>query len=186
MLDLPPNFGLRRLRGALGKFNGRKSAVDIGAHKGIWTKVMMGEFERVYSFEPVKENFDVLKEINFCSYQIALGDKAGSGGMIPGENTGMWHLTKDINSMGTNIEMLDSYNLTEIDFIKIDVEGYELHVLEGAKVTVNKYKPAILLEENGLCDRYGVTREDIWSYMGAIGYSNVANWQGDYLFINGH
>ena len=67
MKDLPKNFGLRRLRGALDVVDGRRTAIDIGAHKGIWTNVLMDEFESVHSFEPIKDNFDVLKKINPAS-----------------------------------------------------------------------------------------------------------------------
>jgi hypothetical protein len=45
---------------------------------------------------------------------------------------------------------LDDFNLGDIDYIKIDVDGYELNVLNGAKETINKYKPILVIEqENG-------------------------------------
>ena len=41
---------------------------------------------------------------------------------------------------------LDSFNLSGIDFIKIDVEGYELHVLSGGRETIAKNKPKLYIE----------------------------------------
>jgi len=182
--ELPKNFGLKRLKGALGVVEGRRTAIDIGAHKGIWTNALMDEFESVHSFEPIGENFSTLKKINPNSYQVALGEKIGVVGFLPGDNTGMWHITDNclLTQKICKMDTLDAYKIEDVDFIKIDVEGYELHVLEGSKKTIKKYKPDILLEENGLCERYGVTHDNIWGYMTSIGYENVNNWQADYLW----
>jgi len=180
--ELPRNFGLKRLKAALSHVKGSRVAIDIGAHKGIWTRVMMERFESVYSFEPVKDNFDTLKNINPHSYKVALGNHNGCGGMLPGNNTGMWHLTETDAKITTKIEELDSYAIDDVDFIKIDVEGYELHVLKGAEETIKKCRPDILLEENGLLTRYGVTPTDLWWHMESIGYENVGRFQDDYLW----
>jgi len=45
-----------------------------------------------------------------------------------------------------NVTTIDSYNFDKIDFIKIDTEGHELYVLEGAINTIEKYKPNIFIE----------------------------------------
>ena len=43
---------------------------------------------------------------------------------------------------------VDEFNFTDIDYIKIDVEGFEKKVLIGAKETILKYKPLIVIEQN--------------------------------------
>jgi hypothetical protein len=46
------------------------------------------------------------------------------------------------------VKTLDSYNFDKVDFIKIDVEGYEPEVLEGAKQLINRHRPIIFFEVN--------------------------------------
>ena len=67
--------------------------------------------------------------------------------IITAENTGHSHV--DTASIGTgSIPMyrLDSLNLPQIDYIKIDCEGYENTILRGAKETILKYKPIMVVE----------------------------------------
>ncbi len=48
-------------------------------------------------------------------------------------------------------EVLKSLNVSRVDFIKIDVEGFEGHVLRGAKQTLATYRPVVVLELNHWC-----------------------------------
>jgi len=59
-----------------------------------------------------------------------------------------------------------------------------LHVIEGGWCTIRDHNPAILLEENGLCQRYGVSRETIWAAMHDLGYELRAEFQSDYLWLS--
>jgi FkbM family methyltransferase len=180
--ELPASFGLSRLRNALTKITNRKTAIDIGAHKGIWTKVMMDEFDSVHSFEPIVSNYLTLKEINPDSYNVGLGEEESVAYFEPGYNSGMWHITDNATEFVSEIKPLDSYHFDDVDFIKIDVEGYELHVLKGAIETIAENKPAILLEENGLLPRYNVTHNELWKFMKRLGYKNTDRFQDDYFW----
>lgn len=181
MQDLPPNFGLRRLRAALDKTPGRRVALDIGAHKGIWTNVLLQEFDKVYSFEPIEDNFKYLVEINPLSYNVAIGDHRGSCSFASGHNTGMYHIDKFVGTYTVN--KLDDWHFEDVDFIKIDVEGYEQHVILGGLDTINRCKPAILLEDNGLTERYGVTSEELSKTLKDLGYKHEAAFQDDHLWL---
>ena len=71
---------------------------------------------------------------------------------------------------------IDNLNL-EPSLIKIDVEGDEQRVLEGAKNTINKFKPVIYLERNFEPDR--IPLDD---YMFWLGYKQVP--ENEFIYIN--
>lgn len=153
MRDLPDDFQLEHLNAALAFIKRKGVALDIGAHRGIWSKRMSQVFEEVHAFEPNIEMFEKFSpSLNVKKYNIACGYKTGRCGLQKGErNTGQTHCVE-----GDDIDVIDidSFDFKP-DFIKIDVEGMEFDVLRGAKKTVLKYKPLIMIEENGLCERYG-------------------------------
>jgi hypothetical protein len=61
--------------------------------------------------------------------------------------------------------------LTRVDFIKCDVEGAELHVLRGAKRTLEKFQPTVLLEnEDRLTQAFGYTPADVVQFLLDRGY----------------
>ncbi len=134
-----------------------KLAIDVGAHVGIWTSRLAKNFENVIAFEPLLKHIECHKKNcegldNIILNEVALSNKSGTATMT----------TKDINSgMSTMLETswiketyshtvetrtLDSYDLPKMDFIKIDVEGWEEQVLEGAMHTILKYKPIMYIE----------------------------------------
>ena len=74
-----------------------------------------------------------------------------------------------------------SENVSNIDFIKIDVEGYELDVLVGGKETINKFKPTMLIEINDMTlERQGVNRQQIFDWLTENNYiyRNIYKEQG--------
>lgn len=128
-----------------------RHAIDIGCRDGEYTRYLHKFFNHVYCFDYryrklFNKNIDTTKVTHF---QCALGKAheiikvSGSGsitsGSIPYEK---WH--------DEQIYTLDEFNLQDIDYIKIDVDGYETNVLRGAKNTIKKNSPLLILEqENG-------------------------------------
>ncbi len=141
--------------------------IDIGANIGYCTKVMskfVSESGKVYSIEPVKQTFELLKS-NIGSFKLrnvkplrfAVSNKEEMVKMeIPiyeslGKNyyearlVGDKEEFKDIFSVQS--KKIDSLFLDEnISFIKCDVEGHELEVFQGAKQFLKKVKPGWLVE----------------------------------------
>ncbi len=125
---------------------------DIGAHVGTTVVPLAKASRKVHAFEPVPENRKYLyknieqnKITNVEVHECALGAKEGTVTMVTPEptNTGAF----EIKEGGTvPLKTLDSLNLGYVDFIKIDVEGHEPEVFEGAKNTIEQYKPLIFFE----------------------------------------
>lgn len=130
----------------------RGLALDIGANVGLWSKDLCEYFDQVIAFEPVAEFRDCLiKNVTSDNLEIracALGDQDTQINMIvTAENTGHSHVdTASLGSGSIPMYRLDSLHLPKIDYIKIDCEGYENTILRGAKETILKYKPIIVVE----------------------------------------
>ena len=68
---------------------------------------------------------------------------------------------------------------TRIDFVKIDVEGGELHVLRGATKTLHRWKPVVIFEHGlGAADYYGASPEELWTLLDecGLGTSLMERW----------
>jgi FkbM family methyltransferase len=134
--------------------SGRRGlALDIGANVGLWSCDLCASFQRVIAFEPVADfRACLLKNVTYPNLEIkevALGAMNTTIEMIiTPENTGHSHV--DTNSYGQgSIPMitLDSLCLADVDYIKIDCEGFENNILSGAKHTILTCRPIIVIED---------------------------------------
>ena len=126
-------------------------AIDGGAHIGLTASVLAETFFLVYAFEPVQENYDCLKANvpeNVMTCRTALGDEATSCALkvAPGANSGCWHVA---GRGDIPMKTINSLNLFDVSFIKLDVEGFEGFALQGAIETLKEFKPVVLFEANG-------------------------------------
>ena len=131
-------------------------AVDIGAHVGIWTRRLAVSFCDVIAFEPLGKHIEC--HIKNCAglehiklHQVALSNENGHSLMTTKDNNSGMSTLGNAHFRETDKQMvetrtLDSYNLPKIDFIKMDVEGWEEQVLEGATETILKYRPRMYIE----------------------------------------
>ena len=168
-------------------------AVDVGAHCGSWTVALSERFEKVHAFEPFEKNFKYLHKNaghlqNVTLYRAALGCANFYASMVDGrENSGQSHITGVFDSpsldASVSVSPLDDYGLTRVDLLKIDAEGYELPVLQGARDTILKCSPVILVELNGLAARYGLTDEGVKSYLSGLGYVLFGSQNKDHVYV---
>jgi FkbM family methyltransferase len=140
---------------------GKKIAIDVGVYEGWFSYAMSRLFSKVYSFEI---NSGIAKCLTDCRLDnvelIDIGlsssfqettlyipffkgkPQFGWASLEPGNYPGAEsYLEKPVR-----IQPLDSFNIQEVDFIKIDVEGHELEVLKGACQTIRSNMPVILVE----------------------------------------
>ena len=127
-------------------------ALDIGANVGLWSRDLVKRFDTVIAFEPVAMFRECLTRNVFAKNlkinPIALGDQEGWIQMIITEgNTGHTHVDPKSKSGDTEIKRLDSLNLPVVDYIKIDCEGFEYRVLQGAQQTIRRCRPIVVIEQ---------------------------------------
>ena len=156
-------------------------AIDIGANVGVWSYWLSKYAKQVESFEPNPKIFNVLKNIkikNVNSYNIALSNKSGSVDLlVPKGSKGFSNQGASLSSIKVQGEhkrisieakCLDEYNFLDVDFIKIDVEGHEHEVIEGAQETIKKFKPTMVIEMEEKHNRIPI--EDQISSVEKLGY----------------
>lgn len=163
----------------------KKVAIQAGGNVGVWPKRLAKEFEAVYTFEPDPVNYECLKrnvpEDNVVMFNGGLGDTTGYVGMKLGTNNCGAHRIEGEGEVC--IFRIDAFYLKQCDLIQLDIEGYELQALKGAIETIQKFKPVIVIEENGLCENYGVKSGDTEKWLIEQGYQVAARNKRDIIFI---
>jgi FkbM family methyltransferase len=167
--------------------------VDAGAHVGQYTllaSAVVGPAGRVVAFEPHPVLNQVLRRnviragcANVAVSPLALGRAAGTGTLVlhPPDNFGASslrpgdaaaHRPRVPVEVATLDEALDRLGVPAVDLAKIDVEGAELDVLDGARGTLAANPGIVLvvefLRENPL--RFGHTVEDLQARLGELGF----------------
>lgn len=188
MHALPQDHDIRHLHAALRYVTDWSLAVDGGAHTGAWTRVMAERFERVHAFEPVPGNaYRIPTLANVTLHRAGLADVPRSLWLVPGpENEGQWHRYTREDPPQAAIEAstvrIDDLELPSCGLLKLDVEGMELHALKGAAVTIETFRPVVVVELNGLAERYGVTDADTEAWLGVMGYDRAERQNKDHIF----
>ena len=138
--------------------------VEVGANIGTHTMVLaklVGERGKVYAFEPQRIIFQTLcanmalnSVTNVYAYQMALSDAEGSV-LIPNirydreGNFGGVEIDKFTKGHPVPKIKLDNFSeIKKLDFLKIDVEGMEKEVLEGAKEMIMTFRPIMYIEND--------------------------------------
>jgi len=130
--------------------------VDVGASIGVWTEPLAKKGVTVHAFEPSPRPHQKLVHLarthpNIQVYPYALGDDCYNSKLNLHHGSGhnsivqkAWDFTG--HQMLVTVRTLDSFKLENVGLIKIDTQAYELQVLQGAKETIARDKPRLIIE----------------------------------------
>jgi FkbM family methyltransferase len=162
-----------------------RKAIDIGTNNGCNAIHYAEKFNWVECYEPTQlaqhlwHNTIRDNQVNNVSLHTeALGEYTGNTSIIihklNGGHNHLLHTDKNPRARGAitrqvqqvSLRTLDSYNWTEIDFIKIDVEGYEYFILQGAEQTLKVNRPLLQLEIVGnQCHKFNYRAETLIQWL---------------------
>jgi FkbM family methyltransferase len=155
-----------------------RGCLDIGSNIGQWTRPLAQKFQKVYCFEP-NPNFREcfvknITESNVELFEVGLSDrqhlaKQGFNSTVLTEGDG-----------GIECKTLDSFGLTDIDFVKIDVDGFEIPLLNGARETLNSNSPVVNIEMKH--DRMHIVKES-QQILKELGYKFVQRTKSDEIWL---
>jgi FkbM family methyltransferase len=164
---------------ALARVPGHRVAIDGGAHVGAYTRAMAEHFEQIYAFEPTPDTYAALvknvqewgladrvdvrqQALSDCHERVRLT-------LSPGQRS----ISRRIVGPG-NIPtvLIDDLDLDVLDFVKLDVEGYELRALRGAEATLKRCRPVVMFEDK---EKYGADNiRAAHAYMRSLGAELIA------------
>ena len=148
---------------------GDLTLVDVGANIGLYTSLAMHGLTsggRILAFEPRPQSFAVLEK-NIASNHRAAGPRVDAFNIAASTQPGAFTLYQNPDNHGDNRlyhsqdfqwqtievqarpldEVLSEQGVTEINFLKMDVQGYEQQVLGGLKQTLRRSTNVILMTE---------------------------------------
>lgn len=169
--------------------------VDVGANIGYFSMLAARQKAgKVLAIEPAPKTYGILnmniKHNMFAnvieSFNIALGGEKRTAKFIYSLGPKN-HVEYEVDNIHTNLpttnvnvitldDLLKSRKeVNKIDFIKVDIEGYEYDFLLGAKKTIEAFKPIILMEiEEHRLAKYNATAEEVFNFMNYLGYKYLS------------
>jgi FkbM family methyltransferase len=175
---------------------GEKMAIDVGSSIGLYSRALANLVPKVVSFEANPAVATFAKAVapgNVDVINIALSSAAKRTTLrVPVNKRG--HTMDDLGTIDEKIdfdgkftaveilsEPLDAFDFTHCGFIKIDVEGHEEDVLEGAKNLIGRSRPVLMIE---LEERHNPgTVDRVTQWLCQLGYGGYFLSQGKWLPI---
>jgi FkbM family methyltransferase len=172
---------------------------NVGAHALFLSHLVRGE-GKVLAFEPLIPNALAFEETlrkrsridNITLFRVAVGNPTSVNQSVvisaPGDDLtqaslrsqaeGSWKTGSGRREFRVPLSGLDSQAevqaLASIDFVKIDVEGGELDVLEGAKQLLSRHRPCVYCEVyEKWAAAFGYTPADVFALMRTVGYEGA-------------
>ena len=161
----------------------KRICLDVGANMGLFTYFLSRYSPHVHAFEPNPVPLRILHYVvdqNVTIHQVALSNQTGEANLVIPKGRKGW------SSNGASIEYdedqgyllrvpgsrIDDLGYKDIGFIKIDVEGHEMSVLEGARETLSRDRPNLFVENEFSHAGDGV--QDVFDMMKSLDYDGFA------------
>jgi FkbM family methyltransferase len=150
-------------------------AIDVGANYGVYAYALANRAPVVHCFEPLRECCDYIRAAGsekIAVHNCALSDSSGTlrlhvplvDGVPRSTRASIERPEGPFQRRDVPVRTLDSFDLPKVGFMKIDVEGAEAAVLRGARATLERDRPNLLVE----IDRKRHTLESFHAVIGAL------------------
>jgi FkbM family methyltransferase len=164
----------------------RRTALDIGGHVGFWSYYLAAGFAKVHAFEPNElfaQCFERnVREKNVSLHRVALGEAERMIALeVDPANTGATHVRPGAEG-AIPMRRLDDFDFQDVDFLKVDVEGFERQVLEGGRETLARCRPVVIVEQKDFAGRYGGERYGAAELLRSLGAVVLAQVVQDLIF----
>lgn len=155
--------------------------VQAGGHVGLWPARLARTFRHVYTFEPDRALYACLCRNSNSTPQViahaaALGASSGVAKLKSHPHSGQASIHPS-GAMRVRQMTIDELGLSSCDAIFLDIEGYEVEALKGARETIKKFRPVLHVEE------LGWSKARIREHMTSIGYELVAKIHRDAVYL---
>lgn len=174
----------------------RRTVIQAGGNVGVYPLALSKIFERVVSFEPDPDNWECFlanfdgKDVESCvvAENKALADTRKTVGTYRMERErGNYGATQIKDGGDIEAITIDAYGFTDVDFLFLDIEGYEYPALLGAKDTIAATHPTISLELKNLGLTYGYPDRMCDEFLTERGYKLANRIGRDYIYTwQGH
>lgn len=163
----------------------RRQALQAGGNVGVWAKHLAQSFGTVVTAEPDNVNWECMVAnlkgtSNISAYNVALG--AAPGTVSIAREAGNCGASYVVEGHDVTVLPIDSLNLTELDLIVLDIEGYEFEALQGARKTLEINSPVVVLEMKDHIKRFGAKEADIDAFLGGLGYTRTGVAHRDVIY----
>jgi FkbM family methyltransferase len=192
IVDGRGTYQIKKLRTAVGLCKQRRVAVDVGGHVGLWSMQLVKLFGRVHAFEPVAAHQECfVKNViehgvgDPILHEYALGEQEGQIAISTEQgSSGNSHINAKVPG-SIPMKTLDSLALDEVDFMKLDTEGYEENILRGAIETIKRCRPVIIVEQKrDMAEaRFGLRPRGAVTFLESLGYKLAKEMSGDYIMV---
>ncbi|QOZ25288.1 FkbM family methyltransferase [Bradyrhizobium sp. CCBAU 51753] len=188
-----PTYQLHKLMAAMPFIRNFRTAVDVGAHCGLWSRPLGAMFSLVKAFEPIATHRECFHanvvprdygtfEFGVTLYSCALGDHDGSVSLHTGPSSSGDTYVQEGGEHNAVLKTLDSFGFADVDLIKLDCEGYELFAIKGGEKTIREQKPCIIVEQKpGKGKQFGLGDQDAVVLLQSWGAEVVKEISGDFI-----
>jgi FkbM family methyltransferase len=162
--------------------NKNRTYIDVGAHLGTTIMPYSRKYNKIVGYEVNQKTFEFLTrnikinnledKVTIHNYGLYSFPCTGSVFQHNSCNSGCYYFKPDPNGVIKCTTLDEDYPDNDVDYIKIDTEGSELHILQGANRILTQSKPFVQIECNNLSDKlFGISKTEIVNYMTNLGYS---------------